>query len=101
MSGRQLGEASDYAGLIAAFRARADELQVSRLAIDEVAGFCSGYCAKILSPRRTRGITAMTLGPLLQTLGLKLVVVEDPEALAKFGPLLPKRHDALVRKREP
>jgi len=92
-----LAEVKDYDDLIRAFRARADALSVSQMSIDDVAGFCQGYVSKLLCPSRTRGITPVTLGPLLSTLGLKLAVLEDPETFAKYASRLQYRNPNLVR----
>jgi hypothetical protein len=52
MLARQLAEASDYDGLVAAIRMRVEELQISRETINEVAGLPAGYSGKILGLTR-------------------------------------------------
>jgi hypothetical protein len=67
-------------------RARADELNVSRLTIDEVAGTQSGYCGKLLAEPPTKGFGEMSLGAVLGALALKIArieFVEDPEQAAR------------------
>lgn len=69
--------------LVAAIRARRDELNLSHEAIDAIAGFQSGYTSKLLSPNPIRNIGYMSLGSLLGALGVALVVVEDATQRAK------------------
>jgi hypothetical protein len=46
-----LGEVWSYEDLHRIMRARANDLNLSREAIDAIAGLQSGYAAKLLSPR--------------------------------------------------
>jgi hypothetical protein len=46
---RVLAVMSDYDGLIAALRARADELKITRAALDAAGALENGYSAKLLS----------------------------------------------------
>jgi hypothetical protein len=64
-----------YDDLILALRARADELNVSREWINEIAGFQTGYSQKILSINKIRRLGQASLQPLLDVLCAKLVVV--------------------------
>jgi len=64
---------------------------VSNLTIDEVSGLQSGYTGKLLAISPSRNLGRLSLGCLLSTLGLRLVVVEDPEALARVRPRLERR----------
>src|SRR5262245_23153694 len=61
-----IAEVKDYQELIAALRARAST---------HIAGLPS------MSPKRIKNITRTSMRPLLGVLGLKLLVVEDIEAL--------------------
>jgi hypothetical protein len=92
-----LAEVRDYAELHEALRARVEQLSVSRQELDRLTGLQSGYCSKLLAPTRIKNVGAQSLGPLLCVLGLKLLVAEDPAALARFGPRRQKRIDASVR----
>jgi hypothetical protein len=81
----------DYKELVAALRARADELQITRETLDHVAGLQSGYAAKLLAPVPIRRI-GRALGPILSAMGLALVVVEDVEVLKRIDSQLTKRN---------
>jgi hypothetical protein len=82
----------DYAGLLAVIRARRAALDVSLETVDEVSGFCSRYCSKLLTDPPMKRMGIMSLGAMLGTLGLALAVIEDPEALARV-------RDRLIKKR--
>jgi hypothetical protein len=75
-----LATARSYGELIAALRARADELEVSRETIDEVAGLPARYSTKLLGPGALKNLGPMSMGAMLGVLGLKLLVAIDPEA---------------------
>jgi hypothetical protein len=79
----QLPEIVDYTTLVLALRARAEELNISREQIDAIAGLPDRYTGKVLSIRGKKRIGLLSLGPLLGALGIKLMPVEDPEALAR------------------
>jgi hypothetical protein len=77
---------SDYGGLLEAFRERAQELEISRAGIDQVAGWADGYASKLLggaAAKRRKIIGPLSLELLLGALGLKLILIEDPEAAAR------------------
>lgn len=99
-----LAEFNDYAGFLHSLRARAAERQIA-ISSDEaanVAGLSDRRITQMLSLRtlhniqsvRRIGITSM--GPLFGILGVKCVLVEDPEALERFGSRIGKRNENLV-----
>jgi hypothetical protein len=92
-------EAKDYSQLHSACRARAEQLQASRLVLDELAGTASGWFGKFLGPRQVRRLGMASLGPALAALGLKFIVVEDPEQTARNADKLPRRCEFNVRRR--
>ena len=94
---RVLAQVTDYAGLHQALRDRCDQLSVSRETLDHLTGLQSGYCSKLLAKTRIKNIGPQSLGPLLTVLGLRLLVAEDPAAMARFGPSLEKRDVRAVR----
>jgi ribosomal protein S14 len=61
----------------------------------EVSGLPSSYLAKLLSPspKPARRFGAISLGPVLGTLGIKLIVTTDENAEKKFGSKLEKRQE--------
>jgi hypothetical protein len=94
---RIIGEFTDMAGLLGILRQRRDELNLAGEDIDEVAGLPVRYCQKIIGIRPVRGVTALTLGPLLSVLGIKCLVVENPETIAKYLPRMKQRRADCVR----
>ena len=72
-----LATVRNYDDLVAAIRARRDELEVTHETIDTVSGVASGYASKLLAdpPIKRRGM--ISLSAVLGALGLMLVVVED------------------------
>ena len=90
-----LAVARDYDELVAAFRARRDELKVPHLAIDDVAGLQTGYTGKLLADPPIRAFGRVSLGPMLGTLGLAVIVVADNAALRRV------QHRLVTRKNRP
>lgn len=70
--------------VVAAMRARKDELNLPAEVIDDLAGLPTRYTAKVLAKMKSPGY--ISLGPMLETLGLALQVVEDPDALKRMRP---------------
>jgi hypothetical protein len=68
---------SDYAELVDALRDRANEMQISRCDIDEISGLASGYAGKLLSASPAKIFGPISMGPMLEVLGLRVVLVED------------------------
>jgi hypothetical protein len=93
-------EATDYNSLHAAFRARAEQLQVTRMALDGLCNTPDGYVSKFLGPAQTRKGHLETLGKILRGLGLRLVVIEDKAATRKILPRIKPRDETRVRHRE-
>lgn len=91
-----LGTVSSYSDLHDIMRARADQLEVTRETIDAVAGLQPGYAAKLLAPKPIKKMGDLTLGLMLPALGIKLIVVEDSEALEKVRSRLVKREVAPI-----
>jgi hypothetical protein len=89
-----------YSGLVEAMRARANALRIATTGASaaQVSGLAQHYLAKILSPspKPARRFGAISLGPILGTLQLKLVVTEDENAARRFGSQLEKRNEACV-----
>jgi len=62
----------------------------------QVCGLPSYYPVKLLAVRPVRRMGALSLGPMLGALGMKLIAVEDPEAVARFTSRLPARQESCV-----
>jgi hypothetical protein len=72
-----------------ACRARADELELSRLEIDRLGGLPSGYAGKLLGKdgaapgRKHKKMWPIALESMLGVLGLKILLIEDDAATAR------------------
>jgi len=73
-----------YDDLITAFRERVDGFNISRHELDFLAGLAIGHSGKLLGHRQVKRFGSVTLGPILGALGLKLILIEDPEQTAKI-----------------
>lgn len=94
---RTIATCTDMDGLLAAFRARAEALNVSRATIDDVSGLQSGYTGKLLANPPIKNVGAMSLGPLLGALGLAIVLVEDADQMRRIKSRMSERNAAQVR----
>ena len=75
----------------ASVRARADELQITRLELDGLSKMQDGYSSKILGPSRIKTLGTKSLGGILGGTGTYLILVEDAEATAKIMARAKKR----------
>ena len=99
---RRIAVVSNYAELVSALRERAEALNISNMTIDLTSGLQSGYTSKVLSLRPKRTLGRLSLGLMLSTLGLRLIVVEDKEQLARVrGRLEPRKKNGLHRRPGP
>lgn len=99
---RRLATVRDYDQLHRAVRERVDELGVSRETIDRVSGLPDGYASKLLAPVPIKGLGRQSLGPMLQALGLVLVVevIEEQPRISESPLKQPyKRHQRAARTR--
>jgi hypothetical protein len=76
-----------YKGLVETCRQRADELAISRLEIDRLAGLPSGYSAKLLGKEggalKRKRMWPASLEAILGTLGLQIIIIEDCAATSR------------------
>jgi hypothetical protein len=95
---RVVASIADYSDFLDALRLRAKErkLAVSSEAVAEVAGLPGKYIAKLLQPNPIRRVGAISMGPVLAVLGVRLLMVEDTEALERYGSRLEQRNDNLI-----
>jgi hypothetical protein len=76
-----------YRGLVETCRQRAEDLALSRLEIDRLAGLPVGYSGKLLG-RDGAGLKPKRMWPIglesmLGVLGLKILIIEDEAATAR------------------
>jgi hypothetical protein len=76
-----------YKGLVETCRQRANELAVSRLELDRLAGLPAGYSAKLLGKEggalKPKRMWPASLEVILQTLGLQIIIIEDHAATSR------------------
>jgi len=94
-----IGTVKNYDDLLTIVRARVAELGISFETLDAVSGVCSGYSAKLIGATPCKRLGAVSLGAILGTLGIKLLVVEDLEQLARVRSRLVRRVEHKVRRR--
>jgi hypothetical protein len=68
---RVVAEFVDYPGMLAALRARVNELQINGERFDEFAGLPRGYLSKLIGTRPIRRVGMTSLSPLMNALGLR------------------------------
>ena len=76
-----------YKGLVETCRARAEELGISRLELDRIAGLPAGYSGKLLGKdgagKKKKRLWPVGLELMLATLGLKMILIADETAAAR------------------
>jgi hypothetical protein len=74
-----------YARLVVALRDRLCEIETTFAGVDQLAGLPDRYAQKLLGHEPMKGMGAISLFPVLQALGLRLLLAPvDPPALAKL-----------------
>jgi hypothetical protein len=88
-----------YIRMISAFRDRAAQrhIAMSSAAVADVAGVANYYFPKLLQANPVRRVGINSLGPLLAVLGLKMILVEDIEAVNRYGPRIPVTNQSCTR----
>ena len=94
-----VGEARSHAEMVRVLRARKKALGLTDMVVDELAGLCGGHTAKVMTGRRRPGY--VSLGALLGAMGLKLLIVEDPEQIARVSARWTPRRRSYVRDPQP
>jgi hypothetical protein len=95
---RALARIEHSEALLVAIRRRLDELQLTHETVDQLAGFSSGYAGKLLSDPPTKRMGHFSLFLILQTLGLDMVLVENPDALETLMKPALKRRQRWIHK---
>jgi hypothetical protein len=80
---RVFAEIGSLDDIHAALRDRFEALEISRATIDAVAGLTDGYAGKLLAMPPIKRFGHTSLFPTLQVAGLRLVLIEDEDALAR------------------
>jgi hypothetical protein len=83
--------------MLAALRARVNELQINGERFDEFAGLPRGYLSKLIGARPIRRVGMTSLSPLMNALGLRCLFVEDPDGTARLKSRLKPRNPSFVR----
>ena len=73
------------------FRDRIASLAITFDTADAIAGLTKGYTAKLLGPVPIRRFGPLAIDCLLGATGIKLLAVEDAEAMARIKNLEPRR----------
>lgn len=68
---------TDPTGIIAAWRARIEQLGIGYETVDLLSGMTTGYCAQLMSGAKKPGRKSFEL--MNRALGMGFVAVEDPE----------------------
>lgn len=92
-----LGTVRDYSDLRAVLRKVAELRNISREEIDRLAGWPTGFAGKVLANEPTRNLGPNTIAGGLGALGVMLIAVDDPAALAKFTARAEQRDGKQVR----
>jgi len=95
--GTIIGEARDHDELVALLRRRKDALQLSDKVVEEIADMAPGHVSKLLAPAPVKALGQTSLTPLLGALGLKLIVVEDPDQARRVRRRWSKRAENRVK----
>lgn len=69
-----------------AFRARKDGLNITFATLDLLAKLTDGFSSKLLAPEPLKRLGETTFNRLLRGSGTMLIMVEDPEAMARIRP---------------
>jgi hypothetical protein len=94
---RVLAEFTSYDEMLAAVRARVNELDVCGERFDEFAGLPKGYLSKLIGARPIRRMAMTSMQPVLAGLGLKGQFVEDPQGTERLKNRLSRRNGSYVR----
>jgi hypothetical protein len=90
---RIVAEVRSRADLHQALRLRAEEISISRLTIDAIAGLSAGHSSKILATKPLKGLTLDSAALLAPAMGLALALVETPESVARVKRRWAKREE--------
>jgi hypothetical protein len=92
-----LEPATSFDELIDALGEMRVKRKLSYANLDELVGLTRGHSEKILGPARVRGLSPVIFDALLPALGIRLAVIEDPEAIAAMARRWEPRDESNVR----
>jgi len=92
-----IADVTSYEQMLAALRARVNELQLNGERFDEFAGLPRGYLSKLIGAKPIRRLGMTSFAPVLAGLGLRLLVIEDNAATERLKNRLPPRNQSYVR----
>jgi hypothetical protein len=78
--GRRIGT---YFEFVDACRDRADELEISRIELDRLTGLADAHASMLLTKSPMKIFGPVSLPLMLDVLGLRLLIIEDPELTAR------------------
>ena len=90
--------ASDYSAFLQAIRDRVATLNITHETVDAISGLQSGYTSKLLADPPIRRIGPLVLFVVLQSLGLRIGLLEDRDALKAVATrLVPRKVPRVFR----
>jgi hypothetical protein len=92
-----IAEFNDAAGLLAAVRQAREQRQISLAKLDELGGMPERFASKVLGPNPTNRLTMEMLHRFLFGLGVKCLLVHDPETTELIKDMSEKRRQDHVR----
>jgi hypothetical protein len=94
---RVIAEFSSYAGLLAALRLVREQRNISFETLDEIVGAPKGYFSKVFAPNGERRITTQGMEWALAALGVRCLIVDDPDMLKQINGRMVARNQKVVR----
>jgi hypothetical protein len=92
-----LGEFNSIESLQKLLRLRIEQMQISRLDLDQLSGLPSGYCSKLFSEKAVKKLGRLSLPLILGALNVKLIAVVDEAAAAEARITMRTRKASAVR----
>jgi hypothetical protein len=98
ISGRIIAEFDDYSGFLQAMRLRAQQTNIAITSPDmaRVSGLPDAFIAKLLSPKAPRRLGMLSMHSVLATLGVKLLMIENPVTTARYTSRLKRREERAI-----
>lgn len=92
-----IAEFNDWAGLLHALRTAREKRNISMAMLDELGGMPERLSSKVLGPTPQRRLDVLSLHKFMFGLGIKCLVVDDPETLPMVQECLQTRNICWVR----